>query len=115
MQGKEQLERASLIDQVYACQGWALVFQPMLEEKYRTYQLALRNPDAARKARMPDDYVRGWLEALEWIMLTPRREAEVERNAGIEEVLVKQRHDEDMARASVGFGSGMTTMLDDFS
>lgn len=109
------LERASLVDSVYASPGWQQVFQPLMEEKYRMYEVALRNPDIARKAKMPDDFIRGALATLEWIMTTPRLNAEIDRNTGVEEILQQKREEKDNRMASLGFGMGGSYMPEDFS
>jgi len=100
------LEKAHLIDSIYNSPGWIQVFQPLLEEKHRTNTIALRNPDLARKAKLPDDYIRGVLDTVEWLMTVPRQAAEVDRNVGVQDEMHEVQARKDAARAFLGWGSG---------
>lgn len=106
MSNMTPLERASLADSVYNSQGWCMVFQPLLEDKRRTMMMALRDPSLARKAKLPDDFIRGVLDTVEWIMATPRINAEVDRNVAVEDELQAQRDKAIEAQAALGYGSG---------
>lgn len=101
---EQGLARASLIDQVYASQGWREVFAPFLTERKRALELALRNPSLARKYNMPDDYIRGRLDMIEEILDRPRQMAEIDRNAAVEEILAQKREEEYDLRSRVGPG-----------
>lgn len=101
------LERASLIDEVYRSRGWQLAFAPRIEAAIRTALAGLRNPDLARKAKLPDDYLRGRLDMAEELMQGPRAEAEVDRNAAVEEEMREQRDKSYDEVAATGYGIGV--------
>lgn len=99
-----ELERADLIATGLAGDFWQKVLKPLLEDRHMAMQAALRNPDLARKHKLPDNYIRGQLDLAELLLSQPRLEMESLQNAAVEEKLVAQREKEDILTAHYGFG-----------
>lgn len=98
--------RAELIQQVYASEGWREVFAPLLIERKRAMEYALRNPSLLHKHAIPDDYARGQLDLAEFLLEHPKMIAETDQMASEEDLLAQKREMLYDALGELGYGSG---------
>lgn len=101
----DDLQRARIIEEGLAGEFWRKILLPLLTLRKKALEAALRDPDVARKYKMPDDYIRGGLALAELLLDQPALLAETIRNAEIEEVLEKQRQYQYDLVAHNGLGS----------
>lgn len=105
------LERSNALEALMASPGWQKHLRPMLESRRDTMFAALRDPSVARKAGIPDDFIRGQLAVLDMLLTYPAMVAETDRNVAVEEELFAQREQEYEDRARLGNGPGGTFSL----
>lgn len=111
----DPLRRAMLIDQVLASEGWREVFAPLLMERKRAMEHALRNPSLLSKHKIPPDYARGQLDLVDYLLEHPQEIAETDRNAAVEETLADRRDSVYSSLADLGYGHGELGLLDEFN
>lgn len=74
--------------------GWTDVLRPAVAEKVKTLYAKLIDPSEKRKENLPDDFIRGEIASLKWILEWPEKEMqaaaralkEAEERAKLEEV-----------------------------
>lgn len=54
--------------------GWNDVMKPAVVERAKSLTSRLLDPSAQRKDRLPDDYIRGQIAALRWLIEWPEKE-----------------------------------------
>lgn len=69
------------VDEVHAqlgwllmSQGWMAVMRPAITERAKVLTARLLDPTAGRKDRIPDDFIRGQVAALRWLIEWPEKE-----------------------------------------
>lgn len=100
----DDLKRAELIRVGLASEFWREIIRPMFEARRLAMNAALRNPDTARKAKLPDDYIRGRLEECELLLDQPALLRDSLEHAAIEERLTERREHNDDLRGHHGIG-----------
>ncbi len=107
----EDMHLISKVRATLASPGWKEVMEPQMRERKNTMDKALRDPSLARKHRLPDDFVRGYLECFDWFLENYVRWAETSEVAYTEEVLAERRASMYDDVAKNGFGSPDGKML----
>lgn len=54
--------------------AWNEIFKPKVAERGKILYDKLIDPKASRKENLPDDYIRGQIAALKWMMEWPEKE-----------------------------------------
>ena len=98
-------KRIQIINEGLAGAFWQEILKPLLEQRHAAMTAALRDPDLARKHKLPDDYVRGQLDLAEMLLSQPQLIAETTSNAMVEEKLAAQREFQDGVIAHMGRGA----------
>jgi hypothetical protein len=84
----------------------------MIAEKVKMYYMDLLEPSTVRKDKMPDDYLRGQIAALKWLIEWPEKE--------LEEAQINEQQEQEMldnsARymhiAKYGYGLGNDSQVE---
>ena len=74
-----------LLASLTAHPGWEELMKPVIAARVRVYYDQLINPSAARKETVPDDFLRGAIDALKWVVTYPEMELNAHRIAEQEE------------------------------
>lgn len=77
------LDGVKRLRELISSSSWQEGLKPMLEEQIEMNVRLLRNPDRERKDKYPDDYLRGVIDAFEWVLQRPEDEVKTR----IEELL----------------------------
>jgi hypothetical protein len=83
--------------QVYAIieliedRGWEVLEQRVQGRIETARNALLKDPSRARKDKLPDDYLRGQIEALEWCLSWPKATAEQRMSLEDEEKATRRR------------------------
>lgn len=96
--------RAAIIETGLAGEFWQEILLPLITNRQKSMEIALRNPSLTRKHEVPDDYCRGQLEFADLMLDQPRMLAESIRMVEIEEKLEVERQRNDDLRAHYGLG-----------
>lgn len=60
-----------------SCPAWEGLYKAKIAEEVKTMYALLLNPSRTRKAGQPDDYIRGYISALQWAVTWPDQELDL--------------------------------------
>lgn len=101
----EDEQKVRLINEGLSSAFWKEILEPLITQRHDAMAQSLRNPDQARKLKIPDDYIRGQLDFAEMLLNQPKLIAETTSNSLVEERMHEKREVEDEYRAYMGHGA----------
>jgi len=83
-----------LLENLLQHPAWEGILKPVIAEKVRTYYDALLNPSVDRKDTTNDDFLRGAIVSLKWVVEYPRMEINMAHQRAAEETLDRESEEE---------------------
>jgi hypothetical protein len=84
-----------LLENLLAHPAWEHILKPVITEKVTLYYSQLLSPTQGRKDVAPDDYLRGAIEALRWVVTYPQAEIDAAKEeAAREEAAAREAAEE---------------------
>ena len=74
-----------LLNDLIRSPAWEGLLKPIIAEKVAIYYKRLLDPAGSRKDLIPDDFIRGQIEALRWVVTYPQMEIDEARRIDEEE------------------------------
>ena len=70
-------ERYQLVSSLSTHEGWTKIAIPIISNRVKTLYTRLIDPSERRKEALPDDYIRGQIAALKWMIEWPDKQLAV--------------------------------------
>lgn len=70
--------------------GWNEIFKPKIAERAKVLYDRLIDPSAKRKDNLPDDYIRGQIATLKWILEWPEKAMQLVANQIKEDTIMQE-------------------------
>lgn len=84
------LDQLKRLQEVVRSTSWKEGVRPLLEGQVEVNIGLLLNPSAERKAKYPDDYLRGVIDAFRWVLTEPTNQARSRLQELLEERLAER-------------------------
>jgi len=84
------LDQLKRLQEVVRSTSWQEGVLPLLEGQIEANIGLLLNPDAGRKSKYPDDYLRGVIDAFRWVLHEPANKAKSRLQELLEERLAER-------------------------
>ena len=68
-----------LLENLLVHPAWEHILKPVIAEKVKVYYAQLLDPSVVRKDYAPDDFLRGAIGALKWVITYPQAEIDAAR------------------------------------